>query len=121
MTSPNRTVWTASRADLIQALERVTRERNHWRDRAQKTPQEQRRINVETAFWARKLAEKRARAHVFGSFFGQNEAQNDGSTPISPPVFAPDPHADRHRAELYQALREPPDRPIEPPEMKRAG
>ena len=92
-----RTVWTASRADLIQALERVTRERNAWRARAGELTEQTRIAEATTIRRDRELAalDEREQAALAGARAGHGLPE--------------DPDAQQHRADLLAALRGPAD------------
>ena len=103
-----RTVWTASRADLIQALERVTRERNAWRARAGGLAEQTRVAEATTIRRDRELAALDEREQAALAALDERE-QAALSGARAGHGLPEDPDAQQHRADLLAALRGPAD------------
>jgi len=96
------TAWTAPRAELIQALDVATREREMWRMRAEATAMHRATLRGEAAIRKANERQRRREREVLARDTDQGRLeQTFAETPT-------DPNADLHRRILVAALKEKP-------------
>ena len=94
--------WTATRADLVKALDIATRERELWRRRAEGVDIRRNALRCEAALRkAEQRQRERERRVLAQATYQARLEQAFASTP-------PDPNAELHRRTLIAALKEKP-------------
>ena len=96
------TAWTATRADLVKALDVATREREMWRIRAEATATKRAVLQGEAAIRQDAQRQRRRERAVLAAATDQARLEQAfANTPT-------DPNARKHRTDLLAALKEKP-------------